>query len=272
MVFFQNQATLYSNNGATLSNIAAGEINETLSIDKTAVVDTYTADGTATFVITLNNTGTAAITGLTVTDNLGEYNFGGGPLYPLSYIEDSIRYYQNGILQPAPTVSANGELIIENITVPAGGNTMLIYAADITASAPLAAGSLIVNEVIAGNAEAQSTLTVEDYINLAINKDIEPDAVNENGSFSYIFTIYNYGNRAAAAEDGIRLVDEFDPVITIEEVTLDGDAFTNYTYVGGIFTSDTGAITVPAAAITQTPDGTWVTSPGTTTLIINGNL
>ena len=58
------------------SNVVVGEILEVVSGNKTAVVDTYSADGTVTYVISIVNSGSTAITNLSVTDDLGAYSQG----------------------------------------------------------------------------------------------------------------------------------------------------------------------------------------------------
>ena len=65
------------NGNSTNSNIAYGEILDVLVATKTAVEGTYTPGQIVTYVVTLRNTGTAALTGLTVTDDLGGYLFNG---------------------------------------------------------------------------------------------------------------------------------------------------------------------------------------------------
>ena len=71
MAIFSNQATLTYNGTSTNSNIAYGEILDVLAATKTAVEGTYTPGQLVTYVVTLRNTGTAPLTGLTVTDDLG---------------------------------------------------------------------------------------------------------------------------------------------------------------------------------------------------------
>ena len=127
MPVFTNQAQLTYNGITTNSNITTGEIIEVLSATKTSVTTTYGANDRKTYVVNIVNSGNTAFTNLTVTDNLGAYSYpstSGTPitLYPLSYIDDTILYFQNGVLRAAPTVTAGNELTITGIGVPAGGN------------------------------------------------------------------------------------------------------------------------------------------------------
>ena len=75
MATFTNQATLTYNGQTTTSNVTVGELTETLTAAKTAVVPTYGTDGRVTYILSLVNSGTAPLTGLTITDDLGGYTF-----------------------------------------------------------------------------------------------------------------------------------------------------------------------------------------------------
>lgn len=99
-------ATLTYTGGTVDSNIVTGELREVLTVVKTAVNKSYELGGRVTYVISLSNSGTVALTGLTLTDDLGGYAFGGTTLYPLAYVEGSLRYFQNGVLQDMPAVVA----------------------------------------------------------------------------------------------------------------------------------------------------------------------
>jgi uncharacterized repeat protein (TIGR01451 family) len=105
MAQFTNQAQLSYNNATVNSNVAVGEVLEVLSAAKTAVTETYTQGDTVTYVISAVNTGATPLSGITVSDNLGAYPFGETTLYPLSYIDGSVRLYIDGVLQAAPTVT-----------------------------------------------------------------------------------------------------------------------------------------------------------------------
>lgn len=51
-----------------------------------------------TYAVSLVNTGTAPLTGVTVTDDLGRYAVGANTVYPLAYVDGSVKYYVNGVL------------------------------------------------------------------------------------------------------------------------------------------------------------------------------
>ena len=98
MAQFTNQAQLRYGDTVANSNIAVGEILEVLAVAKKAVKDTYRQKDAVTYIISIVNSGTTAVTGVTISDNLGEYAYGTGTLVPLDYVAGTTRYYVNGVL------------------------------------------------------------------------------------------------------------------------------------------------------------------------------
>ena len=275
MATFTNQATLTYSGGTTSSNITTGELLEVLTASKTAVVPTYRSGRPITYLITLVNSGAAALNGLTVTDDLGGYAFNGGTVYPLAYTAGSVQYYQNGVLQAAPAATAGPPLTVTGISVPAGGSTVLAYEAEPTAFAPLGAETRVVNNVAV---TATETVSPETGPTLAISKALSPTEVAANGRLTYTFVIQNTGNVAAAAADDLAVTDVFDPILRDLTVTLNGAALTTpaqYTYdaATGRFATVPGVITVPAATFTQNAaTGAYAVTPGTVTLTVSGTV
>lgn len=283
MARFTNQAQLRYGNAVANSNIAVGEILEVLSATKTAVRNTYGTNDTITYIISIINSGTAPITGLTVTDNLGAYSFGTASLTPLTYLTGTAIYYVNGILQTTPAVTEGPPLVITGITVPAGGNATLIYETVINQFAPLAAGSSITNTAtISGNGitsvDISETILTDTEPELSITKSISPVPVTENGTLTYTFLIQNSGNTAADTASSAVITDQFTPILRNLTVTFNGTAFasgTDYTYneTTGEFATIAGSITVPAASFTQDPlTGEWSITPGISTLTVTGTI
>ncbi len=284
MAIFYNQATLSYNDTVTNSNIVTGEIVESLTAAKTAVSETYSAGDTVTYIISLVNTGTAAITGITVTDDLGAYPFGAGTVTPLTYADGTVRYFVNGVLQAAPVVTSGPPLVISGISVPAGGNAVIVYAADVNSFAPLAEGAAITNTATVTTAGITTPITVTEVITalsepqLTITKSLSPETVTENGEITYTFTLRNFGSEALIATDNAVITDNFDPILSISSVTFNGVTWTepaDYTYdeVTGAFATVAGQITVPAAAYTQDPTtGEWIVQPGTAVLRVIGTV
>ena len=283
MATFYNQATLSYNDVVTDSNIVTGEILEVLSATKTAVSDTYDMGDTVTYVISIVNSGTSAFTNLTVTDNLGAYSFGTGSLLPLTYVPGSVKYYINGILQAAPTVAVDNELIFSGISVPAGGNTTIVYEATANQYAPLGTGATITNTATVDGTGVLSdiiiteTVTNAQGVNLTITKSLSPQAVVENGELTYTFVIQNMGGEVADVTDNVAITDTFNPILNDITVTYNGAAWpdTNYTYsqLTGLFQTTPGQITVPAATFSQNPTtGQWTVTPGVTTIKVTGTI
>lgn len=283
MATFFNQATLSYSGGTVNSNITTGEILEVLSATKTAVVDEYSQNSDVTYVINIVNSGNIAFTGLTITDDLGEYDLDGTDLQPLDYIEGSIKYFVNGILQASPTVTAGPPLVISGITVPADGVTTIIYAARTNSFAPPTTDGTIENTaVISGGGitdiTVTETITSEEEPELSITKSLSPSTVTENGQLTYTFVIQNTGNTPAVATDNVVITDTFDPILSNITVTYNGTIWTSpddYTYneTTGLFRTAIGAITVPAATYTRNPiTGEWTVDPGVATITVTGTI
>lgn len=284
MATFTNQATLTYSGGTTSSNITTGQLLEVLTASKTAVVPTYRTGRPITYLITLINSGAAALTGLTVTDDLGGYAFNGNTVYPLAYTAGSARYYQDGVLQTAPAVTAGPPLTITGISVPAGGSTVIAYEAEPTAFAPLGAEDSVANTVTVAGGGLPDAVTATETVSpvtgpvLTISKALSPTEVAANGQVTYTFVIQNSGNTVASATDSLVVTDVFSPILRDLAVTLDGTALTapaQYTYdaATGRFATVAGVITVPAASFTQdAATGAYAVMPGTATLTVTGTL
>lgn len=283
MARFTNQAQLRYGNSVANSNIAVGEILEVLSATKTAVRNTYGQNDTITYIISIVNSGTTAFTGITLTDNLGAYAFNTTTVTPLTYVDGTVNYYVNGVVQNAPAVTAGPPLVITGISIPAGGNATIIYEAEVNQFAPLATDSTITNNaVISGGGvtpiTVTETVTSENEPILIITKSVSPVPVTENGTLTYTFLIQNIGNTPATAETNVVVTDTFDPILSNLTATFNGTAWTagtNYTYdeTTGAFASVAGQITVPAATYAQDPTtGAWIVNPGVSTLVITGTV
>ena len=284
MAQFTNQAQLSYNNATINSNVAVGEVLEVLSAAKTAVTETYTPGDTVTYVISAVNAGATPLNGISVSDDLGGYQFGEATLYPLTYTGGSVRLYINGVLQAAPTVTAGPPAVFSGINIPAGGNMVLVYEATINDFAPLGEGDSITNTATVTGGGISTPLIVTETVTpvseplLTITKSINPIPVAENGVVTYTFVIRNNGNATADAAANVTLTDTFTPILSDLTVLLDGAVLvegTDYTYAitDGDFATVPGVITVPAATYTQDPvTGVWSVTPGVTTLTVTGTI
>ncbi len=286
MAQFTNQAQLTYNGLTVNSNVVIGELQEVLAARKTALTDTYTQNGDIAYAVSVVNSGTTAITGVSVTDDLGGYTFGTAAttLEPLRYVDGSVKLYINGVLQSAPIAEAGPPLVFSGITVPAGGSMVLLYEAEVTQYAPLDVDGSIVNTAsvrgtgLTTPVTATATVTPAQGANLSITKSVSPVPVVENGVLTYTFLIQNYGNTEAVAADGVTVTDTFEPILSGIGVTLDGTALTQgtgYTYgeASGLFATVAGAITVPAATYTRDAvTGAISITPGAATLVVTGTV
>ena len=283
MAIFSNQATLSYSGGTVNSNVTTGEIIEVLSANKTAVVDEYSVGSDVTYVVNIINSGAIPFTGIRVSDDLGEYTFGAESRIPLDYIEDSVKLFVNGVLQPAPTVTAGPPLTFSGITVPSDGNITLIYAARANEFAdPTSTGTIENTATINGGGiteiTASETIFAEAEPQLNITKSLSPATITENGQLTYTFVIQNTGNSPAEATDNVVITDRFDPALSNITVTYNGASWTepaNYTYdeTTGLFTTTAGSITIPAATYTQDPvTGNWLVDPSVATITVTGTV
>ncbi|MBQ3068498.1 MAG: hypothetical protein IJD01_00945 [Clostridia bacterium] len=280
MAVFTNQATISYNGVTANSNIAYGEILDVLSVTKTAVETGYTADGVVTYVVTLRNTGSVPLTALTVTDDLGGYPFGTDTVYPLTYVADSATVFADGVPQAAPSVTVGPPLTVTGFTVPANGDTVLVYQARTNAFAP-PEGEIVNTVTVTGSGltaplTASETVSADSEAAITIFKTISPSQVVENDTVAYTFRLDNSGTAPLSATDNAVIRDTFDPILTGLTVTFNGTPWTEgveYTYdeTTGLFTTTAGAVTVPAATYTQDPvTGAYTVTPGSALLVVTG--
>ena len=283
MARFTNQAQLRYGNAIANSNIAVGEILEVLSATKTAVRKNYGRNDTITYLVSVVNAGNTALTGLTLTDNLGAYVYDTQTLVPLRYIDGTVKYYSNGTLQAAPAVTAGPPLVISGLTVPANGSILIAYETDVNEYAPLDVEAEIVNTAtIRGTGitpvTVQETVSAGSEPILTITKSISPVPVTENGTLTYTFLIQNTGNVAVEEAAASVVTDQFNPILSNLTVIFNGTAWaetTNYIYNEdtGLFSTVPGQITVPAATFAQDElTGAWNVTPGVSTLVITGTI
>ena len=280
---FTNTATLSYNGGAVQSNIAVGAVEGVLSVGKNTAAQDYRPGDTLTYAVSIVNNSDAAVSGLTVTDDLGSYIFNTGVVQPLSYVEGSVLYFSDGVLQPAPVVSTTDGLVFSGITVPANGDVVIVYQAAVTEFAPLEAGGVIENTVTVSGTGICDVNAIENVAAaveaaLTVLKSIAPIPVAENGEVTYTFRLQNNGNTAITAADNAVVSDVFSPTLSNISVALDGTALAEgsgyaYNETTGEFSTANGVIAIPAASFSQDPNtGAWSIEPGMATLTVTGTI
>lgn len=284
MATFTNQATLTYNGNTTNSNITYGEILDVLTAAKTAIEGSYLPGETVTYAVTLRNTGVSPLTSLSLSDDLGGFSFGTDTLYPLTYVDGSATLFIDGVLQPAPALTAGPPLVLTGLTIPAGSDAVLVYQALANEYANPATDSTITNTVtITGGGLSTPVTAVETISSMAeplltITKSVSPTQVVENDRVTYTFVIQNSGSEAVVATDDAAITDTFTPILTALTVTFNGLPWTEgvqYTYdeSTGLFATVPGEITVPAATYTQDPvTGAYAITPGIATLVVAGTI
>ncbi len=281
-----NQASLnYQYNGQTasvLSNIATATLAEALSVEKVSLEDVYRFGDELTYSVSVLNGSGSALTGVTVTDDLGTYTPGTFGITPLTFVAPAILFvdgvYSGNI---TPTVEAN-RIVFTIPTLAAGSRAQILYKAAVNGNALLANGSVITNTatVLANGITApvsdSDIVTVDNYADVTITKTMTPSSVVEGEALTYTFVINNYGNAAAT---NIVLTDAFEPAPENITVQVNGATVpaTDYTYEGGVLTLPAAGsateLSLPAATITQDiATGNVIVTPSSLTVTVTGIL
>ena len=283
MATFTNQATLIYNGQSTVSNVTTGELTSGLTLTKATISRDYGRNDHVSYIVTVANAG-GAITGATLTDDLGSYTVGNNTVTPFTYVEGSLLYYQNGTLAEGATAAGGPPLVITGIDIPAGGNVQIIYEAATNEYTPLLSGSTVTNTAYLTGAGVVDPLSdsavvnARDEVALTIAKAMCPLTVNEDGSLTYTFIIQNTGNTEVVATDDLTVTETFNPILNPIAVTYNGEEWTEgaqYTYdeTTGDFATLPGAITVPAATYTQDPvTGVYAVTPGVAVITVTGTV
>jgi uncharacterized repeat protein (TIGR01451 family) len=286
MAQITNQANLtfnYGNvTGSAVSNIASATLLDPLSVEKTSVDSTYRAGDRVTYVLSVQNNGSVTVTDINLVDNLGTYTLAdSGSVTPLTYDGEAVLYI-NGVFSSA----IDGEDTLNSVTfrlpsLAPGANALIVYHATVNEFAPLTLSSEITNTVnvtapsITSPITDSNTITVENYADISIQKEMAPDPVSDGDLLTYTFTITNTGNLPAT---DVILTDAFNPAPANISVTVDGQtvAATDYTYENGLLTLPTGnnyEMTVPAATVSRDPaTGAVSVVPGVLLITVTGTI
>ena len=283
-----NQASLtYQYGGVTASaasNIATAIFQETLSAAKTSLDAAYRSGQALTYILTLTNSGSAALTNVQAVDDLGTYTPAGGTaaVTPLTYTGPALLYVNGALSGPITPAAAENAITFTIPSIPAGATAMILYKARVNGNAQLAAGASVQNTVtatadgVAESVSAAHTVTAEDYADVNIVKAMTPQTVTGGSVLTYTFTLSNRGNVPAT---NVVLTDAFSPAPANISVSINGKAVpaVDYTYTDGVLTlpasGAAATLGVPAASIVQdAATGAVTVTPGETTVVVTGTV
>lgn len=287
MPTIENFATVsYTSGGITetkVSNLAEIGLESAISFTKSTLGDSYTEDSVITYILSITNTSTSAISNVRITDDLGTFVFGTLELTPLTYAPPALLLIDGQDVSAQLTVdtSTSESLVFTFPTLPAGATANIVYRAAINEFAPLEVGATVVNTATldsdsdCADGTASATIGVISGANVSVFKQMSPNPVVCGDTVTYTIRIYNYGNTAA---ENVVLTDTFNPTPTNITVSRDGTLLvaTDYTYVDGTLTvpaTSTSAITVPPATfVRDTATGIVTVTPGMVEYVITGTI
>ena len=285
MAIIENFATVsYTSNGVantTVSNLAEISLESSVSLSKTVLKDTYAENSELTYILTVQNSSGAPLTGIRIEDDLGTFTFGTNELTPLTYGTDAILLINGENASEQLTVDAQSTnvLVFTIASLPAGATANIVYNARVNEFAPLDAGSGIVNTATlsadsdCAEGTASATVVAASAANVSVFKQMSPNPVICGETVTYSIRIYNYGNAPA---ENVRLTDAFDPAPTNLTVTRNGVALpaTEFTYENGVLTvpaETSDGDTIPAASFSRDPQtGVVSVIPGMVEYVITG--
>lgn len=274
----ENSANIsYSYDGAQNTQGAASNTTSTLlvepcsvTITKQALTQSYRNGDTVSYVIRIENTGSSALSGLTVTDNLGA----AASPKPLAYYTGSLNVYVDG--NPV-TVSPNAGDTLEftlSTVLASGSNVIAVYSATINSDADSITNTVTVTASGATasctvNESTTATISAESYAELSIYKSASADTVTSGDSLSYTFTIMNRGSAEAT---NVVLTDTLPAVFTVQSVSVtDSSGTTVYDESDYTIDATTNTITLPNATSNPiTVAAATSAGPGIATVTLTG--
>ena len=287
MATIENFATVsYTSGGVTetkVSNLAEIGLESAISFTKTTLGETYGEDEVVTYILSMTNTSTSAITNVSITDDLGTFVFGTLELTPLTYAPPALLLIDGQDVSAQLTVdtATAGSLVFSFPTLPAGATANIVYRAAVNEYAPLDVEAGITNTATltsdsdCADGTASATITAVSAANVSVFKQMSPNPVICGDTVTYTIRIYNYGNIAA---ENVVLTDTFNPAPNNITVSRDGTLLpaNEYSYVDGTLTVPAGtttAVSVPATTfVRDATTGIVTVTPGMIEYTITGTI
>lgn len=257
--------------GAT-SNVATTTLADACSVavTKTPLLPSYRNGDNVSYVIRIENTGSAALANVTVTDDLANG--------ALVYIPDSLQVYvDSNLVAVAPTATGTSLVFTLPVNIQPSEVVLAVYTARVNS----AAGTVTNTATVAGTGlnpaactvleVATAVITEASFADLTIFKESSADTVNSGDSLTYTFTIQNRGNTEAT---NVVLTDDLPDEFTITRVAVTTDGVTTI-YTADDYTVDTitNTITLPnATGIQITVPAATAQGSGITTVEITGTV
>jgi len=277
-----NRAQITYTYGGNQDTVLSNQTNTTLidqytmEVTKQALTTEIRAGGSVTYVLRMENTGSGILYNPTFIDDLGK---GMMTEAPLSYVEDSALFYQNGNqVTGSAAVSTDGVTFTSPVILQPGDNLIVVYNALTSEGQAEAIVNTIEGEANSGSATGtvitdtdSETVTPQSFANVSIFKNADRATVVSGDTLVYTFTLMNTGTQAA---DSISFVDDLPDEFTVTSVSYTVNGVTT-SISNADYTIETGNILVIPAAqsslVIGVPAATSV-GPGITTITVTGTI
>ncbi len=274
----ENQANIsYLYDGVTSALAATSNTATTTLADACSVSVTKTPlnaearnGDNVSYIVRVENTGSTALTGVTLSDNLGAGT--------LVYAPASLRVYVNSTpvaVTPTTTVGTLAFTLPGNLQpgdiIIAVYNARVNFTGDTSVNTVTVTGTGLNQAACQVSETATSTINAESYADLTIYKTSSAENINSGDTLSYTFTILNSGNIPAT---NVVLTDDLPSEFTINSVSATTNGVTT-AYLPTEYTVDTltNTITLPNATGTEiTVPAAMAEGPGVTTVVITGTV
>ncbi len=221
-----------------------------------------------------------------IKDNLGLYFKYMGGYNPLKYISNTMRFYRNGKSFNNDYGYSATDIEVLNLSISPNDTITIAYQVSLNQHAPFeildGIASTITNTATLydnkGGTQLENSsdiITAEPFTDLSLTKWLTPNPIVQNQQVTYSFIFQNTGNTPVTS--GAVISDKFSHPMTIDKVTfnnMEWTAGTEFTYsnLSRTFSSLGNNIKVQAATYEHADLKGYITTPGTSTLMIYGTV